>query len=496
MSVSMTDLRLCSATTASTSAPVEIAFALIVGAAVFSGVLWLPVVLVDPDTLWHITTGMWILTHHAVPALDTYSFTAAGRAWVAHEWLSEVILAAAYGWAGWNGVMILTAAAAGSTIAFVAFYVARHVRIDIAVMLVLLATACGGGSLLARPHLLALPMVALWTIGLVTARARGVSPSLLLLPLMTVWANLHGGFMIGLALAGAFGVEALFDPTCRPRTTLYRWSIFGLGAVGAAMITPHGIDGLLFPFRLMAMKNLYSIQEWKPTEFGHLNGFALAILLALYLGLSGTLRLPKFRVLLVAGLVFSAMQHVRNTQLIGIIIPLLIANGLGRNGALPKPLALRVPAWMPTTLAGMVAAISLVVRIGLPVEREDVFYFASAALASVPDKLRTEPVLNEYGFGGLLIFNGVRPFVDGRADLYGDDFLDMYHAVTHAKGGALDETLCRYKIEWTMFSPDSVVPALMDRTPGWHRLFSDKVAVIHVRDRDIAPRSCTEQAGS
>jgi hypothetical protein len=66
----------------------------------------------------------------------------------------------------------------------------------------------------------------------------------------------------------------------------------------------------------------------------------------------------------------------------------------------------------------------------------------------------------------------------------------MYHAVTHAKSGALDEALCHYKIVWTMFSPDSVVPALMDRTPGWHRLFSDKVAVIHVRDRDIAPRSC------
>jgi hypothetical protein len=307
---------------------------------------------------------------------------------------------------------------------------------------------------------------------------------------------LHGGFMMGLALAGALGLEAVFDPTSRWRDAIRGWGCFISGAVVAAMITPHGIDGLLFPFRLMAMKNLYSIQEWKPTEFAHLTGFALAILLALYLGLSGTLRLPRFRVLLMAGLVFSAMQHVRNTQLIGIIVPLLIANALGREGALPKPFTLSVPAWVPAALVGTAAAISLVVRVGLPVEREDVFYFASAALASVPAALRTEPVLNEYGFGGLLIFNGIRPFVDGRADLYGDDFLDMYHDVTHARGGALDETLCRYKIAWTMFSQDSVVPALMDRAPGWHRLFSDKVAIIHVRDPGVVARSCLEQVAN
>ena len=105
-----------------------------------------------------------------------------------------MILALAYRWAGWTGVMILTAAAAGCTIGCVAFYVRRRGRLDIAVMLVLLAISCGGPSLLSRPHLIALPLVALWTIGLVSARARGVAPSFVLLPVMTVWANLHGGF--------------------------------------------------------------------------------------------------------------------------------------------------------------------------------------------------------------------------------------------------------------------------------------------------------------
>ena len=72
------------------------AFAIALGSAVFAAVLWVPAVLADPDTLWRITVGQWILANLAVPSTDIYSFTAQGRPWVAHEWLSEVVLTLAY----------------------------------------------------------------------------------------------------------------------------------------------------------------------------------------------------------------------------------------------------------------------------------------------------------------------------------------------------------------------------------------------------------------
>ena len=228
----------------------DAAFAFVAGFAVFAAVLWVPALLRDADTLWHITVGEWILAHRAVPVTDTFSFTAAGRPWEAHEWLSEVLLALAYDAAGWNGLMILTAAAAGLTVGLVALYLRENTRIDFAVMLLLLTVSCGGPSLLARPHLFALPVLTLWTVGLVSARARGTAPSLALLPLMTLWANLHGGFLIGLVLAGALAVEAAFDPTCRTAQSIRSWGIFILGAVAAACVTPHGIESLLFPIQI------------------------------------------------------------------------------------------------------------------------------------------------------------------------------------------------------------------------------------------------------
>ncbi len=492
MSLSLTGFQPSSQATSARSLSGETVFGLIVAAAIFAGLLWLPVILRDPDTLWHITVGDWILAHHAVPVLDTFSYTAAGKPWMAHEWLSEVALAVAYNAAGWDGLMMLTAAAAACAIGFVAFYVRRRVRLDFAVLLILLTVGCAGPGLLSRPHVIALPLVALWTIGLVSARAGRHPPSLLLLPAMTLWANLHGGFLLGLVLAAALGTEAVLDADGDRRAAVQSWGLFILGAVAAAAITPMGIQTLLFPFRLMSMRNLYQILEWKPTDFSHLDGITVSILVALYLGLTGTLRLPKFRVLLMAGLVFSTMQHVRNVQLFGILVPLLIADPLGK--ALPPRFLTKfmVPQWIPLGLAAAAAVVSLAFRIGLPLERSDEGAYASEALASVPADLRAKPVFNEYGFGGLLIFNGIKPFIDGRADLYGDEFLETYLSIVRSKGDLLNGVLCRYGVEWTMFGPNTDVPALMDRTPGWHRIYTDKVAVIHVRDDQSTPPVCQD----
>ena len=66
-------------------------------------------------------------------------------------------------------------------------------------------------SLLARPHMLALPIAAAWSAGLLAARDRGRAPPLALAALMTLWANMHGGFIFGLMLIGPFALEALAE---------------------------------------------------------------------------------------------------------------------------------------------------------------------------------------------------------------------------------------------------------------------------------------------
>ena len=67
--------------------------------------------LFDPDTMWQITVGQWILDHRAVPETDIYSFTMRGQPWLSTQWLAQVMYAKAFSIAGWAGVVVLAASA-------------------------------------------------------------------------------------------------------------------------------------------------------------------------------------------------------------------------------------------------------------------------------------------------------------------------------------------------------------------------------------------------
>lgn len=97
------------------------------------------------------------------------------------------------------------------------------------------------------------------------------------------------------------------------------------------------------------------------------------------------------------------------------------------------------------------------------------------------------PVLNEYGFGGYMIFKGVRPFIDGRADMYGDAFVARYFRLASPDPKTLDAVIEEYDVAWTVFPPRHPITALMDAKPGWRRLYADRYAVVHVHDEEEPP---------
>ena len=204
------------------------------------GVLLLPAVLGssqtifnDGDVSWHIATGEWILQHHAIPRTDPFSFVWAGKPWVPIEWLAEVIYASAYKLAGYSGVSALVTAALMALHAIVFFNAVRWTRYPLLVLvamdLILIPMT------LARPHLLAWPIMAAWIWLMLWARERNRAPPIWTALIMTVWANLHGGFVFGLAIAAAFGLEALISSPDKARA-LWQWLLFGVACAIAVIM--------------------------------------------------------------------------------------------------------------------------------------------------------------------------------------------------------------------------------------------------------------------
>jgi hypothetical protein len=439
----------------------------------------------DADTLWHLHYGQEWLRTGVFPQADSDSFTAAGLPWITKEWLSQVILALVYNVGGWPLLVLLTAACVGVSVIIVGLPLARRLPMLAAVIILAVIPIFWAGHLLVRPHMLAFPVLALWTVLLVRAADRLEAPHPAFALLMMLWANLHGGFTLGIVLAAGLAVESVLHAPATQRVRLAKgWAIFGGLTLLAAVCTPFGVDSLLVTRKIFALgPHLTSIKEWEAFSFQTHTILGMTLLA----GIGALLILrPRFRAARIAFMLFVlylALTYGRNLELLALVMPSLLVSGLAARlatrPAAARPQALRLNPVFASGLAVMVAGLC-----GLSVWRQPEPRAANrpeAALAFARDHgLDREPVFNEYGFGGYLITQDIKTFVDGRAELFPRAVFDDYDAVTSMSGDAL-ETLDRYRIGWILLPPGSATAKILSLSQAWTIIYEDNVALILVR---------------
>ena len=429
----------------------------------------------DGDVSWHIATGEWILERRAIPHSDPFSFTSAGKPWVPIEWLAEVLMAGAYRLAGYSGIAALATAALMALHALVFFSASRFVRPFAAVGVIAAMDLVLIPMMLARPHLLAWVLLAFWTLIMLRARERDRAPPLVAALLIVIWANLHGSFVMALIVAGAFGLEALLASADRIRA-LREWLVFGAACVIAVFVNANGVEGVLHPLRIANMQILPLIDEWKPSNPA-VTPFFFAVLLAT-LALIGVKRpsLHPIRWLLLAALLGLALLQVRHQAVLAIVAAMLLPRGFAPGAEQP---AIARPA-LPIAAAAIAALV--VLRAILPISPAANEANPWKLIAAVPPQLRSEPVLNGYAMGGPLILSGIRPYVDGRGDMYGDELIVGYKRIIEGDAAALAGAVQRWNIRWAILPHRyNKLVALLDRSPAWRKIHSDEVGAIYVR---------------
>lgn len=428
----------------------------------------------DGDVSWHIATGQWIVDHRAIPHVDPFSFTWAGRPWVPIEWLAEVMFAGAYRIAGYSGLAALVTLMMIALHAIVYLNAARFVRPFAALGIVVAMDVVLIPMMLARPHLIAWALVAGWTWLMLRAREGDRAPPLVAALLMTLWANLHGSFVMGLAIAAAFGLEALLASPDKARV-LRQWGLFGLACAAAVLVNANGLDGVLHPLRIANLAMLPLIDEWKPssvyvTPFFFIMLAAALLLIALYRP-----KLPLTRWLLLGALLALALLQVRHQAVLAIVAAMIVPTGFAAHRFAVDRKAMFLAA------AGVAALVA--VRTVLPLSPPESETNPWRLIAQVPQPLRSQPVLNGYAMGGPLILSGIRPYVDGRGDMYGDDLVVGYKRIIDGDPAALEVMVKRWNIRWAILPHRYArLTALLDRSPGWRKLASDEAGVIYVRE--------------
>lgn len=432
----------------------------------------------DGDIGWHLATGRLIAATGTVPTRDPFSLTFAGQPWMAHEWLTDLVMAGAVAGGGWTGLALLTGAAVAGLLVLMGLEIGRWLTGPRTLIVLLLVLAVLKPFIFARPHVIAWLPLAGWTIVLLRAREAGRAPPLAAALIMLVWANMHGSFVFGLALAGAFGLEALVLSTDRT-ATFRQWAVFGLVTLAAALATPFGIAGLLFPLQVSGYRVNSLIVEWLPTVLAEMPGFQAFLFVGLGTLLWRGVKLPPLRLLMLGGIAWMAFDSARHQALLAIVGTLVIARPLGESFAAeaPGPAPRRA---LLLALAGA-AVLFMAARLAAPQPRPPSPFNPAGLIAALPPGLRGQPVFNGYNVGGTLIDAGIRPFIDGRSDLYGDDFAFAHLAMVNGDKAGFDAAVRRWDITWTILPATAALAAQLDADPQWQRLAADGSTVVHVR---------------
>ncbi len=473
--------------------------------AVWAGLLALAVMAVrttlDPDLWWHLRTGEWILGR-GLPREDVFSFTADGREWITHEWLSQIVMWSVWDVFGAGGLMLLFGALAVATFVVVYRLVPGGPLLKLGLTALAARTAVVAFGV--RPQLLNLLFAAIvvWLVEAVKDERRSSGDLWWLVPLTLLWANFHSGYLFGVVLMGTYvvgdGLQRRFGAAgdrVLPAPVVSRLAAVTALSFLVAAVNPSGPKLWVYPFvtlRSEAMRE--TIAEWQSPDFHDpLFWPFAAMLLSAMAALALSRRRPTLsELLLLGGTAFAALQALRHVSLFAVVAAPIIGrhllDGLGGTRLGPwlsgeRDRRLRVGPIFSTAVAAAIAAAGLSTAAGTiagndaSIERE----FPVAAV----DWIESGPLadargFNSYRFGGYLVWRGHEVFVDGRADVYGDELLWLADDV--ADGGlGWDAVLDRYAVEYALIRPDTGLRSLLELSDGWTLGYEDDVAAVYVR---------------
>jgi len=446
----------------------------------------------DPDVWWHLQTGKDIVASSSIPHVDPYSFTKAGAPWIAHEWLSQVLMFAVYRLSGLGGLVFIFAAVI--TAAFVISYRQSAGRPYVAGLAVLLGALSATPLFGIRPQMITLLLASIYIAILRRFVLSGEARVLWWLPpLMILWVNLHAGFALGLGLIALFFVTVILD---REWKLLRPLLLIALACAVVVPLNPNGFRIFLYPLETLTSPSMTAlIDEWSSPDFHQPMFLAFAaFLFATFAVLTLAPRRPRVgELFLLLATAFGALRSSRHVPVFALIAAPILAEHLfdlmkarGWDRGLTRESQMTAGS-VVLSLVLLLAPLGFAgVQLWYFVSHQERYVALKNPVAAV-DFIQTQhlpgPIYNRYGWGGYLLFRlypEYRVYVDGRADVYGDRFLfEMVNTYDGRNGWR--EPLDRHGVRIVLISPDVPLASLLRIDKDWQKVFEDDQAVIFTR---------------
>ncbi len=466
----------------------------------------------DAGIGWHIRMGQQILATHAIPRVDSFSSTMAGKPWFAWEWLYDVVVGKLEAALGLNGVVWFTAIVIAAVFAWMfRLLLARGTSVMVALVLVLLAVSASMIHFLARPHVLSWLFTLAWFWILESSEREGLDRRVWVLPLlMLVWVNLHGGFLVGFVLLAFFLVGAVWTwfraREGRIEEVLQKIaaekrvrSLFAVGVLSglASLVNPYGwkLYGHVYGY----LSNRFLMDHIDEFQSPNFHGIAQKCFLVLLLITMAVLALRGRELRLSEGLtvlfaVYAGLYASRNIPVSSILLAMVVGplvpaanlfGGFSRRMAAVEA-RLRRHVWPMIAIVATLAIAANGGRVGSALWMDARFDPKRMPVEAVNflDQQRLDgPVLSTDSWGGYLIYRlypKTRVVVDDRHDLYGDEFFKSYLKMMRVQDG-WEDFLLEHGSSCLLLPRDSALANVISENQGWKQVYGDEVSVVFVR---------------
>ena len=461
----------------------------------------------DADTGYHIRAGEFIIDNLTIPQTDIFSYLTPPLPWTLHEWLSEVIMALVHRFAGLTGIVVLFA----FMIALCSYLVFELLlkpgsNLLFATAIGLLVVLASSSNWLARPHVFTFVLFVTWYHLLNNYQYRARNHLIFLPPIMLLWVNLHGGFILGLILLGIylFGNFAMYfyGPANEQHQHLSKTRYLAKITIAcglAALVNPYGFKSLLFPFKVVQDKFLMDhIAEYLSPNFHFASAMPFEIMLLAAIAIFATsgakLNLIELTLILLFG--HMALFSSRHMPLFAMIAgPILLRQANISFAKMDGPLIASVkhrldnlctidqsthPVLWPVA-GGLI--VFMLTATGMISHSFNAKYVPRAAIEFIKNENIKGNMFNNDEFGDSIIYAAwpkYKVFIDGRTDMYGTARVKEYLKVVQAEPG-WEDVLAKYKMTWVFHDPSSVLSKLLLEKPDWKLVYADKTAHIFVK---------------
>jgi len=448
----------------------------------------------DPDMWWHLRTGQIIWESHTIPTTDVFSYTTDHHATVPHEWLSQLLIYAAYQWNGFAGLMLwlcfFTSAVLIAGYLLCWLYSGDERAASLGALLIWLFGTVG---IAIRPQMIGYLLLIVELLLIQLGRTRNPRWFLCLPILFAIWVNCHGSFFLGFLIAGIYLFSSFYtfhagsfisepwNPRCR--------RIFLLAlllSVGALFFNPDGLNQVLYPLNTVLHQpiGLQSVDEWKALQMDNGRGILLlaVILLGYLMVLIPRVELYGDELLLLSLGTWLGVSHARFLFVFGILSAPVLSRQLA---TLLKAHDRKAPHyWLRAAIitSALVLSIQTFPRtqyLDRQVEEDS----PVGAVNYIVNNHLPGPLLNDYTFGGYLIW-ALRDhpvFVDGRSDVYEWTGILSEFDDWEKMNSKPDSLLQKYHINLCLLSNHSSIVHVLPLLPEWKTIYSDNNSVIFER---------------